>query len=158
LNAIFEIKDGVLLWKIRFLPRSPAGSIVATFINNHGYLQLSGTYHLYHIIIASLTQQRQVQDDETVDHDDRNILNNEPSNLRFATRLQQSLNQKKRKGCTSQFKGVSWNKSNKKWRASIRPSGSKQIYIGFYDREIDAYIAYVMAAAKIHDQQFHTLM
>jgi hypothetical protein len=53
---------------------------------------------------------------------------------------------------------VYWAKAKQKWCASIRPSGSKQIHIGYYDLEIDAYIAFVMAAAKTHDQQFHTLM
>ena len=157
LNAIFEIKDGVLLWKIRFLPRSPAGSIVKCYDNGQGYLVINETKHRIHIVIASISQQRQIQDDEQVDHYDRNTLNNHPSNLRFATRLQQILNQGKRQGCTSQFKGVSWDKATQKWKAQISQNRKKK-YLGSFDREIDAFKAYTAVARRTHDQEFHTLV
>jgi hypothetical protein len=157
LNATFKYEGGVLLWKTRFLPRSPAGSIVQTFINNYGYLQVYGTNHVVSIIIRCLLDQRQILDHETVDHFDRNPSNNHPDNLRFATRLQQILNQGKRQGCTSQFKGVSWDKATQKWKAQISQNRKKK-YLGSFDREIDAFKAYTAVARRTHDQEFHTLV
>lgn len=42
---------------------------------------------------------------------------------------------------TSKYKGVSWHKKNKKWQSQCRIN-SKQIHLGYFDYEIDAYKAY----------------
>ena len=47
---------------------------------------------------------------------------------------------KKRKGCSSQFRGVHWDKVNKKWRASCQAEGIFKT-IGYFHNEKDAAIA-----------------
>lgn len=82
-----------------------------------------------------------------VDHIDGNGLNNQRSNLRFATPQQNMHNQRpqQRENKTSPYKGVALN--YKKWRAHIRVNG-KLIVIGRFDFELDAARAYDAAARQ----------
>lgn len=87
-----------------------------------------------------------------IDHKDGNKLNNQISNLRFCSIAQNGANSKKRKKTTSKFKGVSWNGPRNKWRAVIGFK-NKYIYLGRFEKEIDAAKAYDNAAKK-HFKEF----
>ena len=54
-----------------------------------------------------------------VDHRDGNGLNNCRSNLRICRNVQNQWNKRKRANTASEFKGVTWHKATKKWRARI---------------------------------------
>lgn len=54
-----------------------------------------------------------------VDHIDRNPLNNQRSNLRFANNISNAGNQGLRSNNTSGYKGVTWSKNKQVWRAQI---------------------------------------
>jgi hypothetical protein len=83
-----------------------------------------------------------------IDHADRNGLNNLRSNLRPATRQQQQANHKKHSdGTTSPYRGVSWHKETKKFRAAIVFSG-KQKHLGLFAEEADAARAFNKAATE----------
>ena len=56
---------------------------------------------------------------DTIDHIDRNPLNNCRANLRFATFKEQTINQGMKSTNTSGVKGVHWHKSRNKWRVEI---------------------------------------
>lgn len=73
---------------------------------------------------------------ETIDHKDRNTLNNHISNLRFATRSEQQKNKNKSKNCLSKWKGVTFDKQKNKWKCHMRIDG-KLKHIGYFDNEID---------------------
>lgn len=70
-----------------------------------------------------------------VDHIDTNKLNNCLSNLRIVTSRTNS-NRKHLKS-TSNFTGVSWHKTTKKWYSSIVIDG-KKIHLGYFNNEEDA--------------------
>lgn len=84
-----------------------------------------------------------------IDHIDGNELNNSrEENLRPATHQQNcSGSQRKRAGKTSRFRGVSWDKQHKKWRAKLTVGG-KQIHLGLFPSELEAALAYDLAARK----------
>lgn len=76
-----------------------------------------------------------------VDHEDQNKLNNQKSNLRDATKSLNAFNSGMWKNNTSGYKGVSWSKQAKKWRAYINYNG-KQLHLGFFDDPKQAGKAY----------------
>jgi hypothetical protein len=86
-----------------------------------------------------------------VDHIDMNGLNNQRSNLRICTRSQNRCNSLKPKNNTSGFKGVSFQKSNKKFQATIKLNG-KQSHIGYFNTSIEAAKAYDIEAIKIYGE------
>lgn len=82
-----------------------------------------------------------------VDHIDGNRLNNQRSNLRL---VNDSLNQANRhviQGGYSKFRGVTWHKQVGKWQAQIKVNG-RSIYLGVYASELDAAMAYALAAKR----------
>lgn len=74
-----------------------------------------------------------------VDHINRNKLDNRKSNLRLATNGQNQANSGIPKNNTSGYKGVTWNKKNKKWVAQVecRVGGKRKNHYlgGFSDIE-----------------------
>lgn len=54
---------------------------------------------------------------------------------------------KKRQGCSSRYKGVSWSKVSQKWRARIKVNG-ECLYLGLFDDESEAAGAYNRAALE----------
>jgi len=81
------------------------------------------------------------------DHINRNTLDNRRSNLRNCTKSQNQANSKLRSDNSSCFRGVHWDKVNRKYRSSIRFSG-KRICLGCFDDPGDAARAYDDAAKK----------
>lgn len=86
-----------------------------------------------------------------IDHKDGDGLNNCRSNLRPCTNTQNQHNRKRVHG-SSKFKGVSWHKGERKWRANIVVD-KKQISLGYFADEVTAAHAYD-AAAEIHFGEF----
>ena len=82
-----------------------------------------------------------------VDHEDRNGLNCQRYNLRLSTPHQNLGNRKKTTGCTSMFKGVSWDKRQLKWHSRIT-TNYKRIHLGFFASELKAALAYDTAAIQ----------
>jgi len=91
------------------------------------------------------------------DHKDYDGLNNRRSNLRSATRSQNTQNTRKREGrsYSSLYKGVSFHKQSNKFRAQLLIKG-KTFHLGEFGSEIDAAQAYDAAARK-HFGEFATL-
>jgi hypothetical protein len=75
-----------------------------------------------------------------IDHIDRNPLNNSLDNLRWADKSINSLNRVS-KPHTSKFRGVCWDKSRNKWRATIYLNG-KTIYLGRFEIEEEGALAF----------------
>ena len=73
-----------------------------------------------------------------VDHINGNKKDNRLSNLQLITHRQ---NISKSKKGTSIYTGVSWSKQYQKWASRININ-KKDIKLGFFDDELDAFIAY----------------
>lgn len=88
--------------------------------------------------------------DKWIDHIDGNGLNNRLSNLRLATPLQNSRNQRKQKrATTSLYKGVTLVKS--RWRAYIH-SGDKVVHLGYHPTQEQAALAYNAKALELYGE------
>ena len=78
---------------------------------------------------------------QQIDHIDHNRVNNDVMNLRVVTNQENSFN----RTC----KGYSWHHKTKKWQARIK-AGGKLKYLGRYDTEAQARLAYLEAKEKYH--------
>ena len=83
------------------------------------------------------------------DHKDGNGLNNQRRNLRVCTCTENCQNRiNLRTGISSSFKGVHWNKRDKKWVSQIKLNG-KTISLGYFDVEVEAAEAYIAKAVEL---------
>jgi hypothetical protein len=86
------------------------------------------------------------------DHVNGNGLDNRAANLRPATVSQNLCNRPKTKAKTrSKYKGLEWEKIQRKWKVRIQCNGRK-IYIGSFSNEIDAARAYDEKAKALFGQ------
>lgn len=79
--------------------------------------------------------------DGFIDHINGDQKDNRIKNLRIATDSENKRNVGKRSHNTSGYKGVTWDKTNKKWLAHATYNG-KSINLGRYDTPLEAYKAY----------------
>lgn len=83
-----------------------------------------------------------------VDHKDHDGLNNTRENLRTGSRTSNLGNKRMAVNNTSGYKGVSWYKPTKKWRARIHFQ-RRLIFIGYFLRKEDAAMAYEKKAREL---------
>ena|ERR1044071_5880442 len=84
---------------------------------------------------------------ERYDHVDCDGLNNQRDNIRPCTVGQNMANSRKRLGCSSRYKGVSWHQRQMKWSVCIGVNG-KYRFLGRFDDEAEAALAYNVAAVE----------
>lgn len=83
-----------------------------------------------------------------IDHIDGNGLNNLRSNLRICTVSQNHMNQRKNPNKSSIYKGVAWDKRDRRWKVRIGLNG-KSYYLGYFKVEKDAGLAYDEKAKEL---------
>ena len=87
--------------------------------------------------------------EEEVGHVSGDGLDNRRCNLRICTHAQNSQNRRRgRENGVSQYRGVR-PRPNDRWAAEITTCG-KQMYLGLFDSEVEAAIAYNCAARESH--------
>lgn len=90
-----------------------------------------------------------------IDHKDTDGLNNKWSNLRKASAVQNAYNRKKSTKNTSGYKGVSFCKTRRKYRATITVN-KKWKLLGYFEEILDAHLAYKNASMSYHREYART--
>lgn len=88
---------------------------------------------------------------QIVDHINGNTLDNRIENLRACSYAENARNSRKSKRNTSGVKGVTWNKSRKKWQAGVTVN-KKFKNLGYYESIEDAEQARKNAVSIIHGE------
>lgn len=95
-----------------------------------------------HIIIKMHRMVLKLEDPNIlVDHINGNRLDNRKCNIRVCNRSENNKNQTLNPNNTSGYKGVSWFKETKKWRAYISIN-NKHVYLGLFESKEEAALAY----------------
>lgn len=148
----YDPETGIFTWKPRAgahrswntkYANKPAGSK-----NNYGYLTTAidgKTYTLHRLAWLFVHDGMPTVD---IDHINRVKSDNRIANLRPATDSENLANARIYSNNTSGFKGVSWCKRAKKWKAHIRKNGHLY-YLGSFDNAEDASGAYLIEAEKL---------
>ncbi len=146
----YDPETGYFTWQVERAIHIHIG-MRAGCINRTGYrfIKIDYVYYTEHrLAFLYMTGKWPKQ---CVDHIDLRKDNNAWDNLRDATISENVWNRPKKSTNTSGFKGVSWDKSVKKWRASIGKHRKVQC-LGFFDSKEDAGKAYSAAAPDFHGE------
>lgn len=127
----------------------PAGSAVGVVKpDGYVYISLCGKRYLAHRL-AFLYMTGELPD--LVDHIDGDKGNNSWSNLRPATKSQNSCNTGSYPNSLSGVKGVYWHERTRSWRVAITVNG-KAISVGYFQDKISAVVASRKAREKYHGE------
>ncbi len=126
------------------------GRIKNVNANDKGYIQVSLNKHkkqykkMVHVFVA-LAFSANPENKPFVDHIDNCKTNNNITNLRWATTVQNSQNRSMMSNNTSGARGVSWDKVGKRWIATIAIDGVR-INLGRFKTLEDAKQARIIKA------------
>lgn len=148
----YDPKTGVLKWKVATGRRVRVGDIAGSILcdrdnrqrrrmNIHGYAYYA--HRLAFLYMKGHWPRGQV------DHKNRDTLDNRWSNLRECTGFQNQANRGPNKNNKLAIKGVSYNKTMKKFQATLWANG-KRAHRSYHDTLEDATRAYKRAAKKFH--------
>ena len=85
---------------------------------------------------------------QPIDHRNRKGLDNRKANLRLIKGAENQQNMRKHKQHSSVYKGVSWSKNAHKWISQVTYK-KKNYYLGYFDNEIKAAVAYDRKAYEL---------
>jgi hypothetical protein len=115
---------------------NPKGYLSLALVNDDGERKGFGVHRL-----LGLAFLEKIEGKGYVDHIDRNKQNNKLENLRWISNAGNIRNQSKKNGYSSKYKGVSFDKSKKKWSTKIKINYNT-VNLGRYETEDEAALAY----------------
>ena len=136
-----------LIWKKLTSNRAKLNSVAGSH-NGNGYWVirfLNKKYYAHRIVYYMYYKQD--PGDYDIDHIDHNKCNNDPLNLRLATRSQNMANTPLKVTNVNGLKGIVWDKNKCKWSAQITVN-YKHLNLGYFDTKEQAHIIYLNEAKK----------
>ena len=113
---------------------------------SYATIWLNSKNNYLHRLIMSRVLNKPLTRNEKVDHINGNGLDNRRENLRVCTHAQNMRNQDRTINATSKYKGVSFYKG---WWHARLTYNYKSVYIGRFDNEYDAMLAYNEKAKEL---------
>jgi len=148
LKERFEYKDGQLIYKIKPSNNRNIGDTAGSSDANYIQIIINNKKCYCHRLVW-IYHNGDIPIGMQIDHINRNKTDNRIENLRLSTPRNNCLNKTKQSRNTSGYKGVSWYKRDKKYRATIKHN-CKNIHLGYFDTPELAHAAYIDAATKLH--------
>ena len=142
----YDPDTGLWTWLVR-RGKAKVGSI-AGCLDGDGYVQIqidSVQYKAHNLAFLWMLGR---WPRPTCDHEDLVKTNNKWNNLREAIPSQQIANQAISSRNTSGFRGVSFDKKNKKWRTSTKING-RYVHIGRFETPEEAHAAYTITVRTV---------
>jgi hypothetical protein len=142
---LYHPETGIFTWKVKKSKKTKIGSVAGT--NNAGYvhIRIDEKKHFAHRL-AWFYQTGSVAP-YMIDHINGNKSDNRWTNLRRATRNENSRNRSRSKTNTSGFKGVCWDKKAGKWKAAICVN-NVSYHLGYFESPREASAVYEAVAKK----------
>ena len=129
--------------------------ILSPSLDGSGYLKVSlykdskeRTLHIHKLVAIAFLNHTSNGHVIVIDHIDHDPLNNKLENLQLITQRENAS--RGRRGCTSDYTGVTWHKVNKKWLSKIRING-KCKHLGVFECEVKASEAYQSVLRSIEN-------
>jgi len=130
-----------------------AGTKAGT-ITNQGYVRIKILDKVYMEHRLAWLYVYGVMPSEQIDHINHDKADNRIENLREATNQQNQFNKPKSKYSKSNYKGISFHKKSNKWLAQININ-KVNTYLGIFDTEEEAALAYQNKSKEIHKEFAH---
>jgi hypothetical protein len=130
-------------------PSASRGGYLVVCLSNENGRKMFTTYRL--VAIAFIPNPDSKTD---VDHINRDRTDNQVSNLRWATRTENSMNMNILGRNTSGFRGVSFRKDIRKWEAYIGVKGTR-IHLGNFYTPEEAHAVYLAKARELYGEFFN---
>lgn len=146
----YDKDSGEFTWKVSPSPHVKEG-MTAGWVDGAGYITISLFRTSYKAHNLAWLYVNGDWPKDFLDHINRVRSDNRINNLREATRAQNGWNRKFNKNNTSGFKGVSYFKPLRKWRAAI-DCNYERIHLGYFDKKEEAGAAYKEAALRLHGE------
>ncbi len=138
--------------RVKSFLRVKSGKILIPRINTNGYYQVCLSYDkivktktIHSLVTITFFLHAPCGHKMVVNHKDFNKLNNRLDNLEIVTQRENS--NKKHLKSSSQYVGVYWHRTEKKWRATLTIKRGK-MFLGRFATEIEASTAYRAALAE----------
>jgi len=156
LHDLFEYRDNNLYWKKQ--PGSvdiskPAGCTDSS--RDYRRIRINGKlYKAHRLIYQMFNEQWDITDtskDNSIDHADRDKLNNNIDNLRVATHSQNQANSDEYKNNTSGATGVVWHKEAGKWYVRVTVN-KKNHFGGYFVNKEDAIAKAIQMREELHGE------
>lgn len=159
-EGLYQISDLGRLKSLSRLTKNRWGKyllkerIVKGYSSKEGYISVKLTknkketsFKIHSLVCSAfLNYVNSKTDDLVIDHVNNIKSDNRLSNLQIITnRLNCSKDVKNK---TSKYTGVCWDSSRKKWHSKIKKQG-KTCFLGRYDNEYDAHLAYQNALKEL---------
>lgn len=154
LKEYFSYEDGKLIWKVSKGRIKPG--VVAGTPKKLGYesVCVDGNQCQLHRLIY-IFHHGEIPENFVIDHKDANPRNNRIENLQAISQRDNLRKQRIYSNNSCGFKGVTFHKDSKKWRANIKTSDGKQTHLGMFTSAELAALAYNEAANFYYGEFAH---